>query len=170
MLISAATSRSLDNRVSSERGSGVVVPDSAAPNVLTHQVGSAAGHFQPISNEHVSTWTASVYTVHVIMFPRASACVCIVHVMKRSCFEFHVYTLWCEIMLYAFYLNELNENIRMFITTFCRENMIQIYIRRDTLKSKYVSLGNFNIISATDIVLGSEKDKWPLIRRKSRIW
>ena len=33
-----------------------------------------------MSNEHVSTWTASVYTVNVTMFPRGSACVYIVHV------------------------------------------------------------------------------------------
>ena len=50
-------------------------------------------------------WTASVYRVHVTMFPRDSACVYIVHLVKtdlirnyfakprRSCFEFHVYSL-----------------------------------------------------------------------------
>jgi len=32
-----------------------------------------------MSKEHVSTWTHSVYTVHVTMFPRGSACVYIVH-------------------------------------------------------------------------------------------
>ena len=35
-------------------------------------------------NEHVSTWTASVYTVHVAMFPRGSACVYIVHMVDRG--------------------------------------------------------------------------------------
>ena len=38
------------------------------------------GIFRPMSNEHVSTWVASVYTVHVTMFPCGSACVYIVHV------------------------------------------------------------------------------------------
>ena len=37
-----------------------------------------------MSNEHVSTWTASVYTVHVAMFPRGSACVYIAHVAKTN--------------------------------------------------------------------------------------
>ena len=41
------------------------------------------GVFQPISNEHVSTWTASVYTVHVTMFLCGSACVYI-YVVKTS--------------------------------------------------------------------------------------
>ena len=57
-----------------------------------------------MSNEHVFTWTASVYTVHVTMFPGGSTCVYIVNVVKtsirnyfakprRSCFEFCVYSL-----------------------------------------------------------------------------
>ena len=57
-----------------------------------------------MSNKQVSVWTASVYTVHVTMFPRGSACVYIVHVVetsirnyfakpRRSCFEFRVYSL-----------------------------------------------------------------------------
>ena len=37
-----------------------------------------------MSNEHVSAWTAFVYMVHVAMFPRGSACVYIVHVVKTS--------------------------------------------------------------------------------------
>ena len=37
-----------------------------------------------MSNEHVSAWTASVYTAHVTMFPRGSACVHIVHVLDRG--------------------------------------------------------------------------------------
>ena len=52
----------------------------------------------------MSTWMASDYTVRVAMFPRGSACVYIVHVVKtgirnyfakprRSCFEFRVYGL-----------------------------------------------------------------------------
>ena len=32
----------------------------------------------------MSTWTASVYTLHVTMFPRGSVCVHIVHVVKTS--------------------------------------------------------------------------------------
>ena len=28
------------------------------------------GIFRPMSNEHVTTWTSSVYTVHVTIFPR----------------------------------------------------------------------------------------------------
>ena len=94
----------------------------AGQHVLTHQVGSTTGLFRPMSNEHVSMWTASVYTVHVTMFPRGSACVYIVHVVKtsirnyfanptNSCFEFRVYGLLCVITLCAFYLNELNRNI-----------------------------------------------------------
>ena len=67
--------------------------DVPCSHVLTHQVDSTRGHFRPMSNEHVSTWTASVYTVHVIMFPRSSACAYAVHVMKTSCFEFRVYCL-----------------------------------------------------------------------------
>ena len=41
------------------------------------------GVFRPMSNDHVSTWIASVYTVHVIMF-RGSATVYVVHVVKRT--------------------------------------------------------------------------------------
>ena len=54
----------------------------------------------------MSTWIASVYTVHVIMFLRGSASVYIVHVVnisignyfakprrRRSCFEFRAYSL-----------------------------------------------------------------------------
>ena len=37
-----------------------------------------------MSNEHVSTWTASVYTIHATMYPRGSACVYIVHVLDRG--------------------------------------------------------------------------------------
>ena len=35
-----------------------------------------------MSNEHLSTWSASVYMVHVTVFPRGSACVYTVHVVK----------------------------------------------------------------------------------------
>ena len=52
----------------------------------------------------MSTWIASVYTIHVIMFPRGSASVYIVYVVNisignyfaqcgRSCFEFYAYSL-----------------------------------------------------------------------------
>ena len=37
-----------------------------------------------MSKEHVSTWTASVYTVQVTMFPRGFVCVYIVHVVKPT--------------------------------------------------------------------------------------
>ena len=40
--------------------------------------------FQPMSNEHVSTWTASNYTVQITMFHRGSACVYVVYVVKTS--------------------------------------------------------------------------------------
>ena len=36
-------------------------------HVSTHQVGAATGNVSTMSNEHVPTWTASVYTVHVKM-------------------------------------------------------------------------------------------------------
>ena len=41
----------------------------------------ATGPFRPMGNEHVPTWAAPVYTVHVIMFPRASASVYIVTIL-----------------------------------------------------------------------------------------
>ena len=37
-----------------------------------------------MNNDHVPTWIASVYTVHVIMFLRGSASVYIVHVVSIS--------------------------------------------------------------------------------------
>ena len=47
-------------------------------------MGSARGHFRPMSNEHVSTWTASVHTVNVTVLPHCcSACVYIVHGVKK---------------------------------------------------------------------------------------
>ena len=68
---------------------------------LTTQV-ERQGVLRPMSYDHVSTWLASVCTVHVIMFPRGSASVYTVHVVKISnyfakprcsCFEFRVYNL-----------------------------------------------------------------------------
>ena len=69
------------------------------------------GVFRPMSNDHVSTWIASVYTVHVIMFLRDSASVYIVHVVnisignyfakpRRSCFEFRAFSLHVMFKLY----------------------------------------------------------------------
>ena len=63
-----------------------------------------SGIFRPVSNKHVSTWTASVYTVQVTLLLYGSACFYTVHVVKtsmwnyfaktrRSCFEFRVYRL-----------------------------------------------------------------------------
>ena len=37
-----------------------------------------------MSNKHVSTWTASVYMVHVTLFSRGSDCVYNVHVLDRG--------------------------------------------------------------------------------------
>ena len=72
--------------------------------VKTERKRRGGGQHVLTHHEHVSTWTASVYTVHVKMFPRGSDCVYIVHVVhtiirnylakpRRSCFEFHVYSL-----------------------------------------------------------------------------
>ena len=40
--------------------------------------------FRLMSIQHVSTGTATIYTVHVAMFPRGSACVDTVHMVKTS--------------------------------------------------------------------------------------
>ena len=41
--------------------------------------------FRLMSNiQYVSTWTATIYTVHGARFPRGSACVYTVHVVKTS--------------------------------------------------------------------------------------
>ena len=68
---------------------------------LTYHLDSAIGH---LSKEYVSTWTASVDTVHVTMFPLRCVCVYIKHVMetgirnyfvkpRRNCVEFCVYNI-----------------------------------------------------------------------------
>ena len=40
--------------------------------------------FYDLSNEHVSTWSASVYTLHVKKIPRGSTCVYFVHIDALS--------------------------------------------------------------------------------------
>ena len=40
--------------------------------------------FRLMSIQHVSTVTATIYTVHVAMFPRGSACIYTVHMVKTS--------------------------------------------------------------------------------------
>ena len=64
--------------------------------------------------------------------PRGSSCVHNINIVKtnirnyfaktrRTWFEFRVYSLSCEIVLCAFYLNELNRNIITFLNTFYKK-------------------------------------------------
>ena len=90
---------------------------------------------------------------NVTTVPRGSSCVYVVHVVKtnirnyfaktrRTCFEFHVYSMSCEIVLCAFYLNKLNRNIKTNLNTFYRKMFV--YIRFE--ENVHVSLDNCNVV------------------------
>ena len=84
--------------------------------------------------------------------PRGSSCVYVVHVKtnirnyfaksRRTCFEFRVYSMSCEIVLWAFDLNELNRNIKTNLNTFNRKVFVYIHFEENV----HVSLDNCNVM------------------------